>query len=540
MLTGAQQCPVGFFCLALLPACRGRETPIPIRSRLWGGNPFRQYAGGALIRRTVEFSETLLNKLHPPKIAIFLLLVVIGAAVYYGLLSLTPASTGPLRASGTIETIGVKISPELVGKVAKVLVAEGQSVHAGDPLLVLDNTLLTEQRKVAAAALETAKAANATANSAVQIAQFQYQQTLDAALTQAGRSRIQDWFSADTNQFDQPNWYFSRTEQLAAVQAQVDLTKQSWDTAEKDLSTLTASLSKSDFALAEKRLLDARAAYLIIKPVYDKAQNSAASDPPLGFYNKRNCVLARIKPGAKIESQPNCIGDANLEQEGQALYDAAVTELTQAQQAYNDLLSSKEAQQILSARAKVEVMRERYYQAYDSWISLQTGEQAPAVLTARSALGQAQAVAAQSVKAVEQAQAGLDLVDVQIAKLTILAPLDGVVLTRNVEPGEFIQPGSAALELGDLSRLTITVYVPEGRYGEVLLGQNATVTVDSFPDVVFGASVEYISDRAEFTPRNVQTVEGRSSTVYGIKLKVTDPEGKLKPGMPADVVFVAK
>jgi hypothetical protein len=63
------------------------------------------------------------------------------------------------------------------------------------------------------------------------------------------------------------------------------------------------------------------------------------------------------------------------------------------------------------------------------------------------------------------------------------------------------------------------------------------MTVDSFPDETFSASIVYISDQAEFTPRNVQTVEGRSSTVYAIKLQVQDPNGKLKPGMPADVVF---
>ena len=62
--------------------------------------------------------------------------------------------------------------------------------------------------------------------------------------------------------------------------------------------------------------------------------------------------------------------------------------------------------------------------------------------------------------------------------------------------------------------------------------------MDSFPGQSFNATVNYISDQAEFTPRNVQTVQGRSATVYAVKLKVSDPEGKLKLGMPADVVFV--
>jgi HlyD family secretion protein len=61
--------------------------------------------------------------------------------------------------------------------------------------------------------------------------------------------------------------------------------------------------------------------------------------------------------------------------------------------------------------------------------------------------------------------------------------------------------------------------------------------VDSFPGKGFSAQVINIADTAEYTPRNVQTVEGRSATVYAVKLKVSDPEGHLKPGMPADVIF---
>jgi HlyD family secretion protein len=143
----------------------------------------------------------------------------------------------------------------------------------------------------------------------------------------------------------------------------------------------------------------------------------------------------------------------------------------------------------------------------------------------------------QSKFALAQAEASLALIDAQIAKLTVNAPMSGVVLTRNVEPGEFVQPGATTLTLGNINEMTITVYIPENHYGEISLGQSATLTVDSFPDVTFDATVIQIADKAEFTPRNVQTVEGRSSTVFAIKLSVQDLEGKLKIGMPADVVF---
>jgi len=169
--------------------------------------------------------------------------------------------------------------------------------------------------------------------------------------------------------------------------------------------------------------------------------------------------------------------------------------------------------------------------AYARLVSLQTGIESAAVVHAQNALNQSQTTLA-------QAEANLALLDTQIEKLTVYAPADGVILTRNVEPGEFVQPGATLLTLADLGDLKITVYVPEDRYGDISLGQEATLSVDSFPGESFSALVVSIANTAEYTPRNVQTVEGRSSTVYAVKLQVDDPSGKLKPGMPADVSFV--
>jgi HlyD family secretion protein len=162
------------------------------------------------------------------------------------------------------------------------------------------------------------------------------------------------------------------------------------------------------------------------------------------------------------------------------------------------------------------------------------------VTAAQRVVDQARAAYEQSQKAVAQAQANLDLLDAQLAKLTVYAPMDGVILNRNVELGDFVQPGGVALTMANLNDLTITVYVAEDRYANIHLGQEADVTADSFPNETFKATVSYISDQAEFTPRNVQTVQGRSGTVYAIKLKISDPEGKFKLGMPADVVFITK
>ena len=153
---------------------------------------------------------------------------------------------------------------------------------------------------------------------------------------------------------------------------------------------------------------------------------------------------------------------------------------------------------------------------------------------ARLTLAQAQLAAAQA-----QAKVDAETLDLQLDKLLIRAPLSGVVLARSIEPGEVLLAGAQALSIGQTDQLTITVFLPEDRYGEIDLGDHVQVSVDSFPDETFDAVVTRIADEAEFTPRNVQTEEGRRTTVFAVELTVTDPGGVLKPGMPADVTFGA-
>ncbi len=117
----------------------------------------------------------------------------------------------------------------------------------------------------------------------------------------------------------------------------------------------------------------------------------------------------------------------------------------------------------------------------------------------------------------------------------ITSPIDGVVLQRLVEPDENVAPGTTVLVVAPLNTLSLKIYVPEDRYGQISLGQTYPVTVDSFPGETFYGRVSLISDKAEFTPRNVQTTDSRQTTVYAVKLDLQPTDGQLKPGMPADV-----
>jgi multidrug resistance efflux pump len=142
---------------------------------------------------------------------------------------------------------------------------------------------------------------------------------------------------------------------------------------------------------------------------------------------------------------------------------------------------------------------------------------------------------------VDQAHAALGALKVQRQKYTLRAPVTSIVLERIVHQGENVVPGTTLLTLGNLDSVDLTIYVPEPDVGKVDLNQTAEITaevkVDSFPDQTFTGQVVWVSDEPEYTPKNIQTKEERVSTVFAVKLRIPNPEHKLKPGMPADAVL---
>lgn len=474
-----------------------------------------------------------MNHKRPPVPAIVILIVFFLIGAYFIGTQVLNDDDGALTASGFIEATQVNIAPELAGKATEVLVNEGQAVRMGDPLLRLDPSLLTAQRAVAAAQAESARNALLTAHSAQSLAQAQYDAAVISARAQQGSARLSDWVYRAPSQFDQPLWYFSQGEQIAAAQTEVQTASENLVKTQVDLDAVVSNLKNSDFVEAENRLAEARVAYLVAKAVYDRSQVTGGTVSPEDIEMPPHFSTYRTK----IEIAKSLSGNSDVVTAAQDALDLAEAELDEAQKAYDELLDTDAAESVLEARAALSVARERYEVALDTLTRLQTGEYAPQVKIAAAALEQATAAVGQAEGAVRQAEANLSLLDTQIAKLTVAAPMDGIILTRNAQVGAFLQPGATAFVIGELGNLTITVFVPEDRFGEIKLGQTATVTVDSFPDVTFTATVIQISDKAEFTPRNVQTVEGRSSTVFAIKLSISNPDGQLKIGMPADVVF---
>ncbi len=413
---------------------------------------------------------------------------------------------GALEASGVIEANEVLIAPEMSGRIIEIFADEGDAVSAGDILFTIEGTLLEAELNAAHATLGLARAAETSAQTGLDAANAQYALVLDAALAADQINRTTDWRIPVPGRFEQPAWYFTQSEELSAAQSEVDDAEANLAAAQANFEEVAAELDYAEFVQMEVALAQSRAVYNVAHNVYSRSQ-SAHDD---------------------MDEVIEAAEDA---------YEAARDALHDQQDQYDEMLSTDAAKDILEARAKVTVAQERYDMAQDQLRALQTGAFSPNVVAAAATIQQAVAALGQVQKATEQVEAQIQLLETQMKKLVTRAPINGVVLTRSVEVGEVVQAGLVAMNIAPLDELTVTVYIPADRYGQVNLGDHAALSVDSFPKESFDANVIRIADQAEYTPRNVQTKEERQTTVYAIKLAVDNSDGKLKPGMPVDLVF---
>ena len=402
--------------------------------------------------------------------------------------------TNDLKASGIISATEINIASQIVGTVVSIDVNEGSQVKKGDLLFQLDDTLLQAQRNQASAAVTVAE-------KAVNSARIQYDIAVNSARMQDQQNRVISWNIPQPEEFALPVWYFDKDEKINSAKSEIDAATEDLVAEKGNLQQILADNSSQDFLSAEKRLAEAQAAFLIADQVLTQANNAQDKEDISSYAND--------------------------------LYDTAETELSSAQADYKRLLTTQAATEVLDARARVRVAQERWDRAVDYLTSLESGEQSLMVQAAEAGVQQAEA-------ALAQAQAALALIDIQLEKTIIKSPTDGIVLTRNLDEGEMLAPGSVAVIIGQLQDVSLTVYIPETEYGKIKLGDSVSITVDSFPGESFSGTVTYISDQAEFTPRNVQTVDGRKTTVFAVKITVPNTNLELKSGMPADVIFIWK
>jgi HlyD family secretion protein len=138
---------------------------------------------------------------------------------------------------------------------------------------------------------------------------------------------------------------------------------------------------------------------------------------------------------------------------------------------------------------------------------------------------------------VERNKAIVEASHTQINDTVIASPLDGLVLTKNFEDGEYVNAGAAIATVGNMQDCWVKIYVASTQLGQIKVGQQAEVMIDSFPDKVFSGTIKEISQNAEFTPRQSITQRERANQVFAVKVQIDNTEDSLKPGMPADVVI---
>jgi HlyD family secretion protein len=134
----------------------------------------------------------------------------------------------------------------------------------------------------------------------------------------------------------------------------------------------------------------------------------------------------------------------------------------------------------------------------------------------------------------EEAQQALALAETQLGYATLRAPSAGVILSKNIEPMEYVSPGTAVVTMADLRQVWMRAFVEETDLGRVKVGQRAFITTDTFPGKRYEGRVAFIASEAEFTPKAVQTRKERTKLVYRIKIDIPNPAMELKPGMPVD------
>jgi HlyD family secretion protein len=219
---------------------------------------------------------------------------------------------------------------------------------------------------------------------------------------------------------------------------------------------------------------------------------------------------------------------------------------------WNSHSGAVSAEQYDQAVAAWRMGSERYAEAQKRYKLVKDGPRKEDIAQGNAAMEQAQAQYRlvrdgprkedidQARAKVQQAEAALQAAKIKLGYATVTSPLTGVVLSKNVEPGEYVAPGTPVVTVADIKNVWLRAYVDEPDIGKrtIALDSPAEITTDAYPGKVYIGRVGFISSEQEFTPKTVQTERERVKFVYRVKIYVDNPERKLKPGMPADAKLV--
>lgn len=173
------------------------------------------------------------------------------------------------------------------------------------------------------------------------------------------------------------------------------------------------------------------------------------------------------------------------------------------------------------AKTRLSVTEGQYKQTQENYKKVQNGSRPEELELAKGRYDQ---IAAQT-----------ELTRKKVRDCSIKATSNGTITKISVDEGELVNPGAQVAKLTDLNEVTMKIFVKETDLGNVKLGQHVGIVVDSFPDSTINGSITFISNSAEFTPKNIQSKDDRVKLVFQVKLTIPNPEQKLKAGMIGDV-----
>lgn len=456
--------------------------------------------------------------------ALILAVVWAGAAV----LGPRSARSPTLEGSGRIEGTEILVSARIPGRLVWLGVDEGDAVAQGRVLARLSDDELRAQVRQAEAQVLAAQAQVLQADAAVNAARQQVLQ----ALTGLALARIE------------------ATSNAAKAAAGVDVARtrnaqaRSAEIATQAQVDSAIAQAEAGRAAAVARVLQARAAVrsteqgvLGADAVLTKARKDLDRLASLASQGAVSAMQVDAAQAARDASVAQHYAAEGQLQQARAALAQAEAAVQQAEAAVAAARSGREMaalrrQDVVAAAAGIRQAEAAAREAEAG--SLVVALRRQDVASSREQLARAEALRAAADAQRLAAEAARDQVKVLLGEATIVAPVSGTVVRRVANRGELIAQGMPILTLVDLRHLTLRIYVTGADLGKIRLGDRATVTVDAFPGRLFGAVVSEIAQQAEFTPKTVHMKDERARLVYGVKLRLRNTEGYLKPGMPAD------
>jgi multidrug resistance efflux pump len=439
------------------------------------------------------------------------------------------------------------LASEYGGYVRAVAVEEGEAVRAGDVIVQLDTTLIDAQIEAAEAGVDLARAGLAKAKAGARQGQV--------AIAEAQLAQAKAAYLAATQAVSDTAMLVARPQD---IQLEINVLSAQLDAADRKLSS---ALALKDAAKAGKdRFEEAQRA---IREAGGPGRRRFRAKVAEGTFDQ---LLDRI-PEEVRDQLPDTLADGlytfqdiEIEVSGgrYILYRWVTVNLNlpfeahlapnawwQAWVGVNATAAERDGlvamlNQLYARRANPQQLLAQA----DEAIALQSRAAAQVALAAAQLAGLRAGATQEQIAAigaqVAQAETLLASLLSKRARMVIVSPIDGVVVSVSTHEGEIAAKGATLATVADLSTVQLTVYLPETQIGAVYLGQDVQVAVDSFGDRVFGGSISHIADSAEFTPRSIATKEERVNLVFAIEISLANPDDALKPGMPADAVFGAR